>query len=93
MGLIGKYCAAATVLATLQSLFATVSRIRSGPNGPRAVTAMALHMMRGGELGILGFCRRERWGHGVHGGARFCCFDAIFVATRGMCDFSFWGEM
>jgi len=32
-------------------------------------------------------------GHGVHGGARFCCFDAIFVATRGMCDFSFWGEM
>jgi len=25
-------------------------------------TAMALHLMRGGELGILGFCRRERWG-------------------------------
>jgi len=36
---------------------------------------------RTGDLGLLPPRAVE------HGGARFCCFDAIFVVTRGMGDF------
>jgi hypothetical protein len=59
-------------------LRARVLEIRAAADGS---TAMALHLMRGGELGIFGLLPPGAVGHG---GAQFCCFDAIFVATRGM---------